>query len=177
MPVALLVVAAAATTYGAIAQKQAADTAAQVDVATANYNAKYDESLAAQTDLDTQANIKLERQDNAVYLSRQAASYAAAGVSSTTGSALDAQITNAGRFEQRIQQDWVNSQRQQAAYRSKALAGIAAGGAEAQADRMKGSIALIDGGAKLATLGVEGYAAGIFKQKNNDPGDQSSELD
>ena len=138
------------TAYGAIEQKKAADSAAQVDTATAAYNAKYDDSLAQQLDADTIENIDTERQNDNVYLSREAASYASAGVLSTTGSALDAQITNAGRFEQEIQQKWVNSQQQQESYYSQGKAGVAYGYAQAEADRMSGSIALIDGGAKIA---------------------------
>ena len=99
--------------YGAIEQKKAADNAAAVDNATAAYNNKYDTSLAEQLDADTIENVDTERQNDNVYLSREAASYASAGVLSTTGSALDAQVTNAGRFEQKIQQAYVNSQQQQ----------------------------------------------------------------
>ena len=160
--VALLTVAVAATAYGAYEQKQAADNAAQVDTATAAFNAKYDESLAAQLDLDTQQNIRTERQDDAVYLSRQAASYASAGVLATTGSPLHAQITNAGRFEQKIQQDWINSQQKQQSYYSQAKVGVAYGAAQAESDRMSGSIALINGGAKIAGMLYSADQSGVF---------------
>lgn len=165
MPVVLAgaaVVAAGAMVYSAVEQKQAADNAGAVDNATAQYNAKYDESLAQQLDLDTQVNIDTERQNDSVYMSRQAASYASAGVLATTGSALDAQITNAGRFEQKIQQQWVNSQQQQESYYAQAKEGVAYGMAEAQADRMQGSIALINGGAKLASMASGDYESGVF---------------
>ena len=159
---ALAVTSIGLTAYGAVEQKDAADNAAQVDTATAAYNAKYDDSLAEQLDEDTIANIDTERQNDAVYLSREAASYASSGVLATTGSALDAQITNAGRFEQKIQQEWVNSQQQQASYYSQAAAGVAYGAAQAESDRMSGSIALIDGGAKVAGMALQDYNAGDF---------------
>ena len=68
--------AAEATAYGAITSYQSSKNAAAVDTATADYNAKYDTAAAEQLDADTLSNITLERQDDAVYLSRQAASYA-----------------------------------------------------------------------------------------------------
>ncbi len=173
----LVAVAAGATVYSAIAQKSAADNAAQVDSATAAYNAKYDESAAQQLDLDTLANIKTERQNDRVYLSRQAASYATAGVLANTGSALDAQITNAGRMEQQIQQQYVNSQREQDAYRSHARAGLAYGSAKAQTDRMSGSLALINGGASLARQAFTAYESGIFAGGSPAPTNVSAGFD
>lgn len=162
MPLALAAVAVAGTAYSAYSSYEGSKKAASVDEATAQYNAKYDESLAAQLDLDTQQNIRTERQDASVYLSREAASYASAGVLSTSGSALHAQITNAGRFEQRIQQDWVNSQQKQQEYYSKAKVGILEGQAQASADRMQGSIALINGAAKVAGSLYGDYQSGMF---------------
>ncbi len=150
------------TAYGAVEQKNAADNAAQVDNATAAYNAKYDTSLAEQLDADTIQNLDTERQNDNVYLSREAASYASAGVLATTGSALDAQVTNAGRFEQKIQQAWVNSQQQQASYYSQAKEGVAYGYAQADSDRMTGDIALVDGGAKVASSIFTDYETGVF---------------
>lgn len=156
------VVAAGATVYGAVEQKKAADNAAAVDNATAAYNNKYDEALAAQLDEDTQANIENERENDQAYLSKQAVSYAASGVLATTGSALKSQITNAGRFEQQIQQNWVNSQQQQASYYSQGKAGVVYGAAQASADRLSGDIALIDGGASLAKMTLQDYQSGVF---------------
>ena len=152
----------AATGYGMYQQNQAAENAASVDNATAQYNAKYDESLAAQLDLDTLQNVRTARQNNDVYLSKEAASYASAGVLATSGSALHAQITNAGKFEQQIQQQYVNSQQQQQGYYSKAQVGILAGQAQASADRLSGSIALINGAAKIAGSLQGDYNSGVF---------------
>ncbi len=162
MPVVIAVASLAITAYSAIEQHQAARNAAKVDTATASYNAKYDESMAAQLDQDTQHNIDTQRQNDAVYLSRQAASYASAGVLATTGSALDAQITNTGRMEQQIQQQWVDSQQKQASYYSHAKAGMAYGEAQAESDRMTGSIALINGAAKMSSMAYGDYETGMF---------------
>lgn len=162
MPLALLAVSAAGTIYGAVQQHDAASRAGQLDTATANYNAKIDESEAAQLDLDAQQNIRTERQDAAVYLSRQASSYAAAGVLANTGSALDAQILNAGRFEQKIQQDWVNTNQQQKKLYASAKVGRLEGAAKRETDMASGQLALVNGGIKLTSTAIGAYNAGIF---------------
>ena len=148
--------------YSMEEQNRAAKNAASVDNATASYNAKFDDAMAAQLDEDTQANITGMRENDAAYLSKQAASYAGAGVLATTGSALDAQITNAGRFEQQIQQAWVNSIQKQAAYYSQAKAGLAYGAAQAESDRMSGTIALINGAAKISSQAFSAEESGTF---------------
>lgn len=159
----LAVASLATTAYGAYEQKKAGDAAAQVDTATAAYNAKYDQALSEQLDADTIANIETERRNDAVYLSKQEAGYASAGVLATTGSPLDAQITNVGRMEQNLQQQWVNAQQQEQAYASQTKAGLAYGAAQAQSDRISGSIALLNGGAKLIGMGVQDVQSGVFK--------------
>jgi hypothetical protein len=168
IPIIALAASAAGTIYGAVEANNAAKKAAQVDQATANYNAKYDEAEAAQLDLDTQQNIRTERAANQVYLSKQAASYASAGVSATSGSALDAQLVNAGRMEQQIQQQWVNSNQKQQQLYSEASVGVLEGNAKAEADRMQGTLALINGGTKLAGLAFTGYQAGVFNFGGSD---------
>lgn len=155
-------VSVAATAYGTIQQKKAADKAAAIDKSTADYNARLDESMAAQLDLDTVQNIRLERQDAQVYLSREAASYAAAGVLADTGSPLHAQITNAGRFEQKLQQDYTNSVQKQQQLYSSASVGRLEGAAKAEADNARGTLALVDGGAKIAGQAFKAYDSGVF---------------
>lgn len=155
-------VSAGATVYSAYSQKKAGDAAAQVDTATADYNARYDLAASNQLDLDTQQNIRTARAEDAVYLSRQQASYAAAGVLANSGSPLHAQITNAGRMEQQIQQEWVNSQQKQQSYAAAARVGQLEGAARAQSDRMSGSLALVNGGAKLASQAFGAYDSGVF---------------
>lgn len=162
MPAVVLGIAAAATVYSAVKQNQAAKDAAAVDNATAAYNAKIDRAQEAQLDLDTRQNIKTERQDEAMYLSHEAASYAASGVLATTGSPMHVQVATAGRMEQKIQQQWVDAQQRQQALESAAKAGIALGSAQASADRARGTIALIDGGAKLAGMAFGAYQSGLI---------------
>lgn len=162
IPIIAAVVSVAGTVYSASQQNKAANNAAQVDTATANYNAKYDEAQAAQLELDTRQNIRTERQDAAVYLSKQEVGYAAAGVLANTGSALDAQIKNAGRFEQKIQQDWVNMNQKQQSLYSSAKVGRLEGAAQASADRMQGKIALINGGVGAARSIFGAYQSGVF---------------
>lgn len=151
-----------ATAYSAYSSSKSYRNAAGVDTAVAAFNANYDESLAKQLDLDTLQNIRTERENNNVYLSREAASYAAAGVLATTGTPLHAQITNAGRMEQQIQQEYVNSQQKQKSYHEQAKAGVAMGEAQASSDRMAASLALINGGAKMAGMVYGGYQSGVF---------------
>lgn len=162
IPIAALVISAGATVYSASQQNKAAKSAAQVDTATADYNARADMAMAAQLDLDTHQNVRTARAEDRVYLSRQEASYAAAGVLATTGSPLHAQITNAGRMEQQIQQQWVNSQQKQQQLASRSKVGILEGAAQASADKSVGSLALINGGAKLAGTAFGAYQSGIF---------------
>ena len=153
---------AATTTYAAVESHKASKRAAQVDTATAEYNARFDEAMSKQLELDTQKNIQNERKENAIYLSKQHASYAAAGVSATSGSALDAQITNAGIMEQKIQQEQVNLSQKQQQYASAASVGRLEGAARADADRAQGRIALINGAGKLATMAYGAYSSGVF---------------
>ncbi len=160
--VAAVGIAVESTAYSAIQKNKAAHKAAGVDQATANYNANVDMAQSAQLDLDTQENIHTERQDDAVYLSRQTSGYAAAGVLATTGTALDAQILNAGRFEQHIQQQWVNLNQRQQSLASSAAVGRLEGAARASADRDQGTMALIDGGAKIASTVLGAYNSGTF---------------
>ena len=162
MPLALIGIAAATTVYGAIQSNKSARNAAKVDTATAEYNARYDEALSKQLDLDTQKNIETERKENAIYLSKQEASYASAGVLSNTGSALDAQLTNVGIMQQRIQQEQVDLGQKQQQYASSATVGRLEGAARASSDRAMGNIALINGAGKLASLGYNAYSSGVF---------------
>ena len=162
MAVAALAVSMAATAYSAYKQHQAAKNAASVDTATADYNAKVDIEQAEQLQLDTLQNIQTQRENNAVYLSQQHASYASAGVLANSGSPLAAQITNAGRMEMQLQQEYVNSQQRQKQLYSSASIGRLEGDARASADRAQGTIALINGGANLAGQFYQGYNSGVF---------------
>jgi hypothetical protein len=169
---------AVATGVGAYGQYKASRQAAAVDMATANYNANVDKAQAAQLDKNTLENIRMERQGNEEYLSHQAASYASAGVLATSGSALESQITNAGLLEQKIQQQYVDSQQRQQQYYAQAAVGLAEGQAQAQADKLAGNLALINGGAKIAgtlfAAGESGAFSGLGGTGSISPSVQSA---
>lgn len=162
IPIAIAVASTAATVYGTVQASKAAKNAAAVDNSVAGYNARLDEAMAAQSDLDTQANIRTEREQNAVYLSKQHASYAAAGVIANSGSALDAQLTNVGRMEQQIQQQWVNNNQNMQRLASSASVGRLEGNARAEADRAQGTIAMINGVSKASSQLFGAYSSGSF---------------
>lgn len=172
--IAGIAVAIGTTAYGAIQQNKASKKAAAADTQTANYNAQVDTAQAQQIQLDTEANIQTEQQDDAVYLSRQAASYAASGVISNTGSPLHAQITTAGRLNQRIQQQYSDSQRKQQLLYAQAQEGVYYGQAEASADNAVGTAALLTGGAKIAGLAFDAYNSGVFSGGSGGDGENFS---
>jgi hypothetical protein len=156
----MMVVSAAATAANAMAANKAAKTAAGVDTAVGNYNSRVDEAQAQQTELDAGQNVRAIRQEEGVYLSRQKSAYASAGVLTSSGSPLAAEAHTAGAFEQRAQQEWSNSQRTAAQMRSQGQVGQLYAGAQAQADRTRGTIALINGAASVARDIGGAYSAG-----------------
>jgi len=132
----------------------AAHQAASNSQAIGNYNASVSEYEARQLDVDAQAAVTQSRQDAKVYISRQAASYAKAGVLNT-GSPLAVQAATAGRLEMGAQQMYRNAQlKERSLY------------AEAQASRMYGASS-----AKQANLqmwggllgGTANIASGLYR--------------
>ena len=158
------VVAAAATTvvYSTVEQKRAANAAAATDTAVAGYNAKVDLADADQIDMDTQANLASMRKDASVYLSRQAAAYAGAGVRTDTGSPLVVQAATAGRFAMQQQQLYTNAQAKEQRLASSAKAGIAEGQAAADSAHMQGVAAVLNGAGKVASQLGGAYNQGLF---------------
>jgi len=146
----------------------AAGQAADLALATSQHNAAIDISQAKQLDLDTVQNIRTERAQDAVYMSRQASSYASAGVLSS-GSPLAAQATTAGRLEQGIQQAYVSSQQKQQQMYAAAKVGQLYGSAQAQAYRTEGDVLRtqnfanqLQGGAHLLSTAAGAYRGGAF---------------
>ena len=165
MPIALAAVAVievAATVASAAEQKSAAGQAANVATQTAAYNAKVDQADAAQIDADTIQNIDNERQDAAVYMSKQASAYVASGIVANSGSALAVQVATAGKFAQREQQQYADAQAKEENLASQAQAGVAYGAAQADADHMEGLAAIIGGAGKVATEVGGAYSGGAF---------------
>lgn len=150
------------TAYGAIQADKADQTAASVDTATAAFNNKVDIAQAQQIDEDTLANIDIERQDANTYLSREAAGFAASGVIATTGSPLHAQLTNVGRFTQQEQQKYLDAQVSEENLYIEGEEGVALGSAQASADSASGTLALVNGAAKIAGSSFGGFNAGQF---------------
>ena len=160
--IGLAAVAVGGTAFGAIESYEANKNAAAVTNATAAFNSRVDTAQAEQLDLNTLQNIDTERQDEKTYLSREAAGYAAGGVLATTGSALHAQLTNVGRFTQKIQQQYVNSQLEQQRLYMQGLAGVAEGSAQAGAYDSAATLALITGAAKIAGQVGGDFSSGTF---------------
>jgi len=161
VPIIVLAASAAMTAASMAQQNKAAKAGQQLATDTANYNANIDITQAKQLDLDTTANIRAERAQDQVYLSRQKTAYAAAGVLSS-GSPLSVEATTAGRFEQARQQEYVNSQQKQQYLYGAAKEGIAVGQAQSKAIGIQNTANMLAGGAKLLSTFAGAYNAGMF---------------
>lgn len=147
--------------YSMIQQNKASKASAQLAKDSAGYNAKVDLSEAKQTQLDSDANIRAARRDAAVYTSRQQAAYATSGVLSG-GSPLLVEAESAGRMEQSIQQERVNSQREVAKRESAARIGVLYGDAQSSAIKKQNSIDMLKGGVGILQTVAGAYQAGVF---------------
>ena len=162
VPVILVAVSVATEVAATAEQKKASDAAANTAKQTADYNNKLDLSEAAQTDIDARANIAAMRQDAAVYMSRQASSFARNGVIATTGSALAVQAATKGKFEMREQTVYNNAQAKEQMLASQGQAGIAVGAAQADQYHMEGVADVLSGASKVAGTLYSGYMGGAF---------------
>ncbi len=149
-------------------QNKAAGQAAQLAVDTATYNANIDIGQAKQLDLDTKANIRTTRAEDAVYTSRQKTAYAAAGVLSS-GSPLAVEATTVGRFEQRIQQAYSDSQLKQRSLYNAAAQGVMYGEANASAIQTANQAAMLQGGARILSTVGSAYSGGVFSSAGSAP--------
>ena len=127
-----------------------------------------DIAQAQQLDYNTVANVRNARAEDAVYMSRQATAYASAGVLSS-GSPLAVEATTAGRLEQRVQQEWQNSQQQQQQLYSAAKVGQLYGQAQASAYRtqaagigLQNMANMFTGGARLLSTSIGAYQSGAL---------------
>ena len=144
-----------------VSQARSGRQSAALAEATAQHNAQIDIAQAQQLDLDTKANIRTMRAEDAVYTSRQKTAYAAAGVLSS-GSPLAVEATTVGRMEQRVQQAWVNSQQKQQELYSAAKVGQLYGRAQADAIRTQTTSAMLSGGAHLLSTAAGAYQSGAL---------------
>ena len=128
----------------------------------AQFNAGLDISQAKQLELDTRQNIESMREEGSVYESRQKTAYAASGVLTGSGSPLAVQAATAGKFAQRINQQYLNSQATENRLYSEATAGIYEGAGQAAGFRAQGTAALLTGGAKVAGQLYQDFDSGVF---------------
>lgn len=156
----VLSLAAGAMQYSA-QQKQAA-TAQQV----ASYNSGLDEADAKQIDLDTQENQRQLRHEGRIYVSRQQAAYAAAGVTST-GSPLSVAATTAGRYEQKAQQMFRDSQAKQNRLHSAAQVGLLYGNSQAEGYKLGSYASALNGVAGAVNAYGRGVDSGAFSFARN----------
>lgn len=150
------------TLYSINQQRKAANAAAADATAVAEYNARLDRSEEQQVALDAQENIRSLRRDAATYMSRQASAYAANGVRIDTGSPLALRAVTAGRFEQRAQQMWQDTNAKQQRLESAAQVGVAEGAAQADQYHRQGVAAVINGASKVAGQLYGAYQSGVF---------------
>jgi len=161
VPIIVIAASAALTAASMAKQNSASKKAAKLATDTATYNANIDIAQANQLDLDTNANIRSARAEDKVYISRQKTAYAAAGVLSS-GSPLAVEATTVGRFEQRIQQEYSNSQLKQQQLHGAAAQGILYGEAQASAIKTQNDAAMLAGGARLLSTFAGAYNSGMF---------------
>jgi len=143
-------------------QAEAARDAKQLAKKTGNQNQAVDEASAKQLELNQTQNIRNERADNSVYISKQQAAYASSGVLSS-GSQLDVEATTAGKMEQSIQQEWIDTNVKANNIRQQGQYGKDASEAQASAIQTQSNINMLKGGAQIASQVGSAYQSGTFK--------------
>lgn len=169
-------VAAGATVYSTVQQKRAADAAARNSSAIGGYNAKVNQQESDQIDLNARENVRILRKDAATFMSRQASTYARAGVVANSGSALAVQVATAGRTAIQQQQLWTDAQARENRLASASIAGIYDAGAKADAYHSAGTAAVMGGAAKLATQIGGAAEAGYFGGPSTTVGSGTNDL-
>lgn len=159
---AVAVVGVGAGVYGTIQASNAANASASTSTAVADYNARVDRSAAEQIGLDTEANIKAMRKDNAGFMSRQTAAFTASGIRSDTGSPLVLRAMTAGSLAMKEQQVFTESEVKQRRLDSSARAGVAEGAAQADAYHAQGVAAVLSGAGRVASMLGQDYQNGLF---------------
>lgn len=151
----------------------AANSAAATTQATADYNARVDRANAEQLSVDSAANIDAMRRDAKVYLSRQTAAYAGAGVSVDSGSPLAVRVATAGRLALREAEVHRQTVARMEGIESAAKAGVAEAASQADAYRIQGqaaadsyhragTTALLTGASRMLSSGYGFYQGGAF---------------
>lgn len=151
MPVPLII-AGVATVASAGMQAVAASKKASAVARAADYNAKVDIANAQQLQMDAEANVRRQRQENQDYLSKIRVAYAASGVLSDTGTPMQVLGTTAARQEQDIQQYWTGVNQKTDRYYASALEGVAEGHDAASAYHLEGAADIIKGIGSIAGM-------------------------
>lgn len=162
VPYLVYAAAAGSAIYSADQQHKAANANAANATAVADYNARVDQSAAEQTDLDARANITSLRRDAAVYMSRQTAAFANAGVRADTGSPLAVRAATAGRLAMREQQVYTDSQAKQQRLAAAGRVGQLEGQAAAEGYHGQATAAVLSGAGRVASLLGGAYQSGMF---------------
>lgn len=150
-----------------------ANSAAATTQATADYNARVDRANEEQIAVDSAANIDAMRRDAKVYLSRQTAAYAGAGVSVDSGSPLAVRVATAGRLALREAEAHRETVARMEGVESAAKAGVAEASSQADAIRIQGqaasdsyhragTAALLTGASRMLSSGYGAYQGGAF---------------
>jgi hypothetical protein len=153
--------------------QSAANSAAATTQATADYNARVDRANEEQLAVDSAANIDAMRKDAKVYLSRQTAAFAGAGVSVDSGSPLAVRVSTAGQLALREAEAHRQANARIEGIESGARAGFAEAQSQADAYRIEGqaqadsyhraaSAALLSGASRMLSAGAGLYQAGAF---------------
>lgn len=162
VPALALIASVGSAVYSANLQRKAANAQAATATAVADYNARVDLAQSEQTDLDARANIAAMRRDASVYMSRQTAAFAAAGVRADSGSPLAVRAATAGRLAMREQQAYTDSQAKQQRLAAAAKAGRAEGQAAADGYHMQATAAVLNGAGRVASQLGGAYQSGMF---------------
>jgi hypothetical protein len=172
---AIAIVGIALTVASMAQSAEAARDAKQLAKKTGNQNQAVDEAAAKQLELNQTQNIRNERADNAVYISKQQATYASFGVLSS-GSPLDVEATTAGKMEQAIQQRWIDTNVEANNIRQQGQYGNLAAQAQASAIQTQSNINMLKGGAQLASQAYGAYQSGAFSSSKA-AGPATSDID
>ena len=155
-----LIISAVAAAGAAVEEKQASDRQAKAVTQAANYNAKVDIANAQQLQMNADANIQKQRQEDASYQSSQRVALAASGVLSGTGSPMELQATTAGRQEQDIQTYYASVQEKESQLYGSAQEGVYEGAEEADIYHLQGAGDIFNGIGSVANYGSKAYQAG-----------------
>lgn len=162
VPALALAASVGSTIYAANQQRTVANANAANATAVADYNARVDQAAAEQTDLDARANITSMRRDASVYMSRQTAAFANAGVRADTGSPLAVRAATAGRLAMREQQAYTDAQAKEQRFAAAGRVGQLEGQAAAEGYHGQATAAVLSGAGRVASLLGGAYQSGMF---------------